>query len=85
MANNDVWQFPCVIHLKIVGDQRDGFAEDVISEIQHAIPGDYSVRETPSSAGRYVSLTVPVHFDNAEQLQNIYRALRTIAGVKMVL
>lgn len=85
MANDDVWQFPCQLNLKIVGDQRDGFNDDVISAIQQHVPGDYAVRETPSSGGRYVSLTVPIYFVNKEQLQQVYQALRQVAGVKMVL
>lgn len=85
MSNSDVWQFPCQLNLKIVGDQRDGFNDDVIAAIQQFVPGDYSVRETPSSGGRYISLTVPVYFATAEQLQRVYQALCDVGGVKMVL
>ncbi len=85
MSNNDLWQFPCSIGLKVVGDQRADFANDVVSVIQQHLPGDYAVRETPSSAGRYVSLTVTIYFDNANQLQAVYQSLRQVSGVKLVL
>lgn len=81
----DVWEFPCQFNLKIIGEKRDGFADDVMTVLQQHLPGDYVLRETPSSGGRFVSLTVPVYFSHREQLQQVYHALRHIVGVKMVL
>ncbi len=85
MTQADVWQFPCSLQLKVVGDKRPAFADDVISAIARVLPGDYSARETPSSAGRYVSVTVTVHFINYEQVQAVYQQLRDVSGVKLVL
>ena len=80
-----VWQFPCRVELKVVGDARADFAANLIAEFQRLIPGDYTYRSTPSSGGKYVSITVPVILQNAQQVQQLYAALRDVAGVKMVL
>lgn len=85
MTDESVWQFPCRLQLKIVGDARPGFADELVAVFARQIPGDYSYRETPSSAGKYVSVTVPVSLQNKAEVEALYAALKAVAGVKMVL
>ena len=81
----DPWVFPCRLDLKVLGDTRDDFADDVIAAIHAVHPGDYSHRMTPSAGGKYLSVTVAVHFAEKAQVESVYASLRAVRGVRIVL
>jgi len=81
----DVWEFPCLIALKVIGDEREDFELDVVTAVQSVIPGDYRTKSMPSTNGRFVSITVPVHVHTREQVQALFAAARAVAGVRIVL
>lgn len=73
----DLWTFPCDHNLKVMG-----FAHlpliDIITEIVRKEVPDFQpvdVKTLPSRTGKYHSITVNVHIEQREQLENIYRAL----------
>lgn len=81
----DIWQFPMDFPVKIMGLMRDGFVEEVIAQIQRHAPDDYQPKESASSTGKYLSVTVVIRAESREQIDNIYRAVWTVEGVKYVL
>ena len=81
----DPWVFPCRLDLKVLGDTRADFADDVIAAIHAILPGDYSHRSTPSAGGKYQSITVAVHFADKAQVESVYAALRAVTGVRIIL
>lgn len=81
----DPWVFPCRLDLKVLGDSRDDFADDVIAAIHAVHPGDYSHRSTPSAGGKYLSVTVAVHFAEKAQVESVYASLRAVRGVRIIL
>lgn len=81
----DPWVFPCRLELKVVGDARADFADAVVAAIHGVLPSDYSHRSTPSSGGKYLSITVAVHFNDKAEVEAVYAALRAVSGVRIVL
>ncbi|NQD36638.1 DUF493 family protein [Permianibacter sp. IMCC34836] len=81
----DPWVFPCRLDLKVVGDARGDFADDVVAAIHAILPGDYHHRSTPSAGGKYQSVTVAVHFTAKAEVEAVYAALRQVTGVRIVL
>lgn len=81
----DPWVFPCRLDLKVLGDSRDDFADEVVTAIQAVLPGDYSHRSTPSAGGKYLSVTVAVGFADKSQVEAVYAALRAVTGVRIIL
>jgi putative lipoic acid-binding regulatory protein len=84
---NTLLEFPCEFPLKIVGETRDGFAQDVLEIVlRHAPDFDAASMEMrPSRAGRYLGLTVIISATSQAQLDDLYRELTAHPGVKMVL
>ena len=85
----DPWVFPCRLDLKVLGDTRDDFADDVIAAIHAVHPGGLvnknAHRSTPSAGGKYLSVTVAVHFVEKAQVESVYASLRTVRGVRIIL
>lgn len=80
-------QFPCLFPIKILGDKRPGFLDDVNGCTLEFCP-DYDKSTTtvrPSSGGKYEAFTVTVTATSQEQLDNLYRALGKLRGVKFIL
>ncbi|PCJ49553.1 MAG: hypothetical protein COA74_05190 [Gammaproteobacteria bacterium] len=63
----------------------DGIENNVVSAIQKHAPRDYTASLKPSSAGKYVSVTVHIHLINKQQLEDIYKDVYAVKGVKMLL
>jgi uncharacterized protein len=80
-------RFPCRFPLKAVGSAEAGFRERVIEVVRLHAPGlrEEEVRETPSSSGRFVSVTVIIDADSQAQLDAIYLALKAEPMVSVLL
>jgi len=69
--------FPCSFPIKMMGRDEPGFraaALGIIEEHTGRVSSD-DVRETRSSKGNFVSITVTITAVSQDQLDNIYRAL----------
>lgn len=80
-------QFPCAFPIKIMGAASMEFEAMVISIVREHCPdlGEGAVRTQPSRAGNYVSITATVNATSQQHLDDLYRALTSAEGVKMVL
>ncbi|MBI2379630.1 MAG: DUF493 family protein [Gammaproteobacteria bacterium] len=81
----DVWQFPMDFPFKVMGLQREGFIEEVLTVVQAHCPGDYSPRETASAKGNYTAVTVVLRIESKLQIDTLYQAVWSVEGVKFVL
>ena len=81
----ELWKFPCNFAFKAMTLAIDGIESTIISAIQKHAPGDYTATIKPSSAGKYVSVTVNIYLTDKQQLDNIYKEVYAVEGVKMLL
>ena len=72
--NAQGFQFPCEYQIKAMGIDDGSFHEVVIEIIRrHCDKVDEdSVRTRPSSAGRYISVSIVIEASSREQLDAIY-------------
>lgn len=80
-------QFPTAFPIKIMGEDRDGFAESVLELVRRHAP-DFDPAGTemrPSKNGRYLGLTCTINATSREQLDALYRALTSHPLVRVVL
>lgn len=81
----DLLEFPCAFTFKVVGTKRDGLMDDVVSEVQKVIKGDYNPTMKESAKGTYNSVSITIQAENIEQVETLYTNLAKIEGVRMVL
>jgi len=82
-----LWEFPCVHKLKIMGLATHPMV-DIVTEIvgKHAHDFDrdsISLRE--SGSGKYVSVTIAVHFTQKEQVEAVFLELHEREEIAMTL
>ena len=80
-------EFPCDFPIKIMGANREDFAQTMLAAVQRHAP-DFdpaSLTMRPSRAGNYLSLTCTVRAVSQDQLDALYRELSTHPLVKVVL
>lgn len=79
--------FPCDFTLKIFGLHSDKFEATVLMIIHKHVPNlsDRAIQIRPSEKGKYCALSITVHVDSKEQLDDIYRELSASPDVIMVL
>ena len=75
--------FPCSYTFKVIGLAEGHFVGRVLSTVRGELPAD---AEPPfSSSGRHVSVTLEPTCETAEQVLSIYRALREVEGIVLLL
>lgn len=79
--------FPCEFPIKVMGERRDGFAQEILACISDLAPDIASekVEMRVSRGARYISLTVLIHAVSRDQLDAIYLRLTGHPWVKVVL
>jgi len=79
--------FPTPFPIKVMGRREEGFAQEVVAVVlAHAPDFDpATVEMRPSSAGKYLSVTVTIEARSREQLDALYQALTGHPKVMMVL
>lgn len=81
-------EFPCKDYLiKVMGDNHHefkSFVTEVLSQYDQRIHMD-CYKENPSKNGRFVSLTVRMHIEKADDLRQLHEQLQASSSVKMVL
>jgi putative lipoic acid-binding regulatory protein len=80
-------RFPCAYMFKAIGLTSRGFAARTVAAVRDALEEEtdppFKVRETPS--GKHVSVTVEPTVQTAEQVLEVYRRLRGLAGLLLLL
>ena len=80
-------EFPCDFPIKIMGEQRDDFAQTMIAIVQRHAP-DFDAAQVEmraSSGGKYLSLTCNIRATSKAQLDALYREITAHAWVKVAL
>jgi putative lipoic acid-binding regulatory protein len=79
--------YPCDFPIKVMGEQVTGFVEAMLMIVRHFDPewSDDRMTQRPSSAGKYLGLTLTVRATSREQIDELYRTLSTHPMVKVVL
>ncbi len=79
--------FPAVYMFKVIGLVENGFAARVVAavreELADAVDPPFRLRET--AGGRHVAVTVEPTVQTAEQVLAIYRRIRCMAGLVMLM
>jgi len=85
--NESLIKFPCDFTFKIFGLGSDEFEIAVLTIIHHHVANlsDRAIQSRPSKKGKYRALTITVHVDSKEQLDNIYQELSASPHVLMAL
>ncbi|WP_426751586.1 HP0495 family protein [Myxococcus sp. Y35] len=81
-------EYPTVYTFKVMGAQEAGFTEHVRELFKRLMGTEISpdsIREQPSSKGKYVSLSVSVYLLSEEHRRGIYDALHKDERVKYYL
>jgi uncharacterized protein len=79
--------FPCDFTLKIFGLHSDEFEANVLMLIHKHVPNfsDRAIQQRSSQKGKYCALSITIHVESREQLDNVYRELSSSPHVIMVL
>ncbi len=80
-------EYPSDFPIKITGLMQEAFAQTMVELVVLHDPTFHAgkMEMRPSSAGKYLALTVTVRATSREQLDNLYRALSSHPMVKVVL
>lgn len=79
--------FPCAFHIKAVGNATDNFVQRVVSTVT-SMAKDFDTRTVStrqSSEENFISVSFDVFVENKEELDNIYRALHKVEGIRYLL
>lgn len=79
--------FPCDFTIKVFGLGSDEFEAEVLMLVHKHIPNfsERAIQSRASQNGKYRALSITVHVDSKEQLDNLYRALSSSPHVLMAL
>jgi len=79
--------YPSAFPIKVMGEHVDGFEAAVVAVARQFDPGfdACGIERRPSSAGKYLGLTITVTATSRAQLDELYRALSRHPLVKVVL
>jgi putative lipoic acid-binding regulatory protein len=79
--------FPCPYMFKVIGRVEDGFVARVVAavrdELAEEVDPPHSTRST--AGGRHVSVTLEPTVQTARQVLAVYRRVRTLRGLVMLL
>ena len=80
-------EYPSDFPIKVVGIMHDEFTQNIVEVVTVHDPDFHAgkLEMRPSSAGKYLSLTLTVRATSREQLDNLYRELSSHPMVKFVL
>jgi putative lipoic acid-binding regulatory protein len=83
----DTHQFPGPYMFKVIGRVENGFAARVVAAIRDELehPQDPPHRMRHASGGRHVSVTIVPTVQTAMQVLAVYRRVRKMAGLVMIM
>jgi putative lipoic acid-binding regulatory protein len=80
-------QFPGPYTFKVIGRVENGFVARVVAavrdELAQEVDPPYRFRE--AAGGRHVSVTLEPRIQNVHQVLAVYRRMRSVAGLVMLL
>jgi putative lipoic acid-binding regulatory protein len=87
MAEDSLLEFPCDFPVKIMGEATDEFRSLALGIVARHFgpPAVDSIEERPSSAGRYLGLTITVRAESKAQLDALYSELTACRQVLVAL
>jgi putative lipoic acid-binding regulatory protein len=77
MQSDTNLEFPCDFTFKVIGEASTQFEGDVLHIFRKYFPklGEAAVTIKPSKNNKYISLSIDVHAESKEQLDNTYLEL----------
>jgi uncharacterized protein len=80
-------EFPCRFPIKVLGEAHPEFHAAIEACVQAHVPSEDAVEiaHRPSSAGKYVGVTITFTATSQAELDALYQALGQCARVHMVL
>lgn len=86
-SNKTLLTFPCEFTIKVFGSTTDSFESTVLQIIKKHVPSfsEESIQKRPSENAKYIALSVTVHVESKQQLDNIYQELSASPQVIMAL
>jgi len=87
ISNPSLLTFPCDFTIKVFGLGTEEFEAAVLMIVHQHVPNfsDRMIQSHPSKQGKYLALSLTVHVDSKDQLDDIYRALSSSPHVLMAL
>jgi putative lipoic acid-binding regulatory protein len=84
---NSAHDFPCGVMVKVIGKNENDLPQRVVNVVRQQLRLEFDppFRTRETTGGRHVSVTVEPTFDDAEQVLDLYEALRTIEGIVMAM
>jgi len=86
-GDDSLIEYPSAFPIKVMGLQAEGFLQAMVEIVKHFDPGfdAGTVELRPSSAGKYLGITLTVRATSRDKLDELYRTLSTHPMVKVVL
>lgn len=80
-------KFPCPYMFKVIGRAENGFEARVVAAVREelASPVDVPYKARQTAGGRHVSVTLEPTLQTGEQVLDIYRRLKLVVGLVMLL
>ncbi len=87
MSDETILEFPCEFPIKLMGRDTPSFRNTMRSLVEKHTGrlSDDAIRTSLSRNGRFVSVTITVHAQSRQQLDDIYRDATDHADVLMAL
>lgn len=87
LPGESLLKFPCDFTIKVFGLGSDEFEAAVLVIIHKHAPNlsGRAIQSRASESGKYRALSITIHVDSKEQLDNIYRDLSSSPHVIMAL
>lgn len=86
-VNDTLLKFPCDFTIKVFGMATDEFEATVLTLVHQYAPNlsGRAIQSRKSENGKYLALSITIHVDSKEQLDQIYQALSASPQVLMAL
>lgn len=86
-STNTLLKFPCDFTIKVFGHDNKDFETNVLMIIHQYFPNlsDRAIQSRKSANGKYCALTITIHVNSKEILDNIYKDLSSSPHVLMAL
>ena len=86
-SKEPILSFPCDFPIKVFGAKSDVFEIEVLTLIRQHIThmAENAIVSRASKDAKYLALTITVHVESKQQLDDIYRALTASPNVLMAL
>lgn len=80
-------EFPCDYSIRVMGERRDDFVDQVVALVQQHAPdlNPDAVTTKDSRHGRFMSVHLVIVATGVDQLKRIHTSLKTYDAVKMVI